>query len=237
MKEELFINEALDEAIKLYIASSFNQDGLTYNSFLVVVIRTLVLIYGEDRILNPYYLKDEEAFYHNLTIYGYNLTDVLLFRDALLNFYQEEKLNKKNKYQKPITYFQTVIEYLIDMFILKKGNTNVNYLEEEQFLNLIYINNVDPYRYSYKYLMDKNNFIEKYYYTKLNNFDVTKTINIALEDLEIAPIPKEKVNLLEEINMLFKTKLTSGNGYVDILLLMSVIVTSFSVISILVLCI
>ena len=237
MKEELFINEALDEAIKLYIASSFNQDGLTYNSFLVVVIRTLVLIYGEDRILNPYYLKDEEAFYHNLTIYGYNLTDVLLFRDALLNFYQEEKLNKKNKYQKSITYFQTVIEYLIDMFILKKGNTNVNYLEEEQFLNLIYINNVDPYRYSYKYLMDKNNFIEKYYYTKLNNFDVTKTINIALEDLEIAPIPKEKVNLLEEINMLFKTKLTSGNGYVDILLLMSVIVTSFSVISILVLCI
>lgn len=233
MKDEYFINEAIDEAIKLYVTSSFNQDGLIYNSFLVIVIRTLILIYGEDRILNPYYLKDEQAFYRNLTIYGYNLTDVYLFRDALLSFYQEDKENKKAKYQKPITFFQSVIEYLIDMFIMKKKNTNVDYLEEEKFLELIYVNNVDAYRYSYKYLMDKNNLTEKYYYTKLNGFDITKTFNMEIEDLKIFN-NQEKTTMIDEIKNLFKTKLTSGNGYVDILLLMSVIATSFSIISILV---
>ena len=190
MNNKYFINEAFDQAIKLYVASSLNQNGLVYNSFNVIVIRILVLIYGEDRILNPYYLRDESAFFHNLTIYGFTLMNVLSFKDAFLNFYEEE----------------------------------------EKFLDLIYVNNNDPYRYSYKYLMDKDNYIEKYYYTKLNDFDITKTINLDTNMLSSYQLLKEPTTS----NNIFKFKLTTGNGYVDILLLMSVIVTSFSIISILI---
>lgn len=236
MKDEYFINEAFDEAIKLYIASSLNKDGLIYNSFLVIVIRSLILIYGEDLILNPYYLKDEEAFYRNLAIYGYNYTNIALFKEDLLNFYKEDIANRQEKYQKPILFFQNVMESLIDMFILKKKNYPVNYQEEEAFLDLIYINNVDPYRYSYKYLMDKDNFIEKYYYTKLNDFDITKTIKLNVPDITENYQVKEENQFLDNLRHILKDRktLTTGNGYVDILLLMSVIFTSFSIISILI---
>ena len=156
--------------------------------------------------------------------------NVLSFKDAFLNFYEEDKKNQKLKYQKPIIYFRTVLKYLIDMFILKKKQTSISYEEEEKFLDLIYVNNNDPYRYSYKYLMDKDNYIEKYYYTKLNDFDITKTINLDTNMLSSYQLLKEPTTS----NNIFKFKLTTGNGYVDILLLMSVIVTSFSIISILI---
>ena len=132
-----------------------------------------------------------------------------------------------------------------------------------------------PYRIAYNYLMsDDPNFIEKYYYSKLNEMDVTREIalektingNLNLEALNYLGInlsnlknmsneeimksqnkayeyfevdaesPKRDQDLKEAIDYykIHGRKLTSGNGYVDILLLMSVIVTSLSVISIII---
>ena len=56
MKEEYFVNIAIQKAIKQYLASINNKDSINFNSFLVVIIRILVLIYGYADIINPFYL-------------------------------------------------------------------------------------------------------------------------------------------------------------------------------------
>lgn len=273
MKESYFINVALETAIKSYLIGSKDKDGILYNSFEVVVIRILALIYGELDILNPYYLKDEVAFLNNLAKFGMSRADVALFKEDFLNYYNLEKQNKDLKIKKKNLYFRTVLKYLVDMFVQKKQSVGVNYQAEEMFLELIYTSHTkNPYRVSFNYLINDNpEYIEKYYYSKLNELEVTSDIgntitsNLNLEALKYVGVnlsnlkdmsteqienaqreaynyfevdvasPMRDTDLEESINLLKnynRQRLTSGNGYVDILLLMSVIVTSLSVIAI-----
>ena len=272
MKERYFVNIALDEAIKTYIASSKNKDGIMYNSFLVVVIRLLALIYGRLDILNPYYLQNNVAFFNNLAKYGMNRSDIAVFKEELLNFYNFEVENQKRNIKVKNPYFITTLKYVVDMFVLKKKNADVSLLEEEKFLELIYTTHTkNPYRISYGYLMcDDDLFIEKYYYSKLNELEMTREINLNntistnlnlealnfvgvslsnLKNMSVNDIEKAKndaynyfevdatslnreQDLQDRINyykMYGTKKITTGNGYIDILLLMSVIATTLSI--------
>ncbi len=272
---EYFINIAIDQAIKLYLSNSKDQDGLIYNSFLVVTIRILALIYNEADLLNPYYLNNEVVFMNNLTKYGMSITDVHLFKDELFNYYNFECNNESKEIKEKNPYFIPVLKYLVDMFVAKKNNYGITYEEEETFLELAYTSHTtNPYRVSYNYLVcDNPLYIEKYYYSKINSLEVTKdlskTINLPLNlealnyvgvnltnlknmsDAEIAQAQKDAFNYfqvdatsanrnellensLEYLKTYGKRKITTGNGYVDILLLMSVIATSLSVFAIII---
>ncbi len=274
MKEEYFVNIAISRAIELYLSSSKNKDSILYNSFLVVTVRILAFIYGELDVLNPYYLNNSVAFFNNLAKYGMSRADIAIFKEEFLNYYkfEEENNNGKIKFKNP--YFKNVLKYLVDMFIFKRNSVEVNYQEEEMFLDLAYTSHTkNPYRVSYNYLASENpQYIEKYYYSKVNQFDVTsdlsKTIstNLNLEALKYVGVdlsslknmskdeienakneaynyfmvdatsPSRDDDLESAINNFknYGKKVTTGNGYVDILLLMSVIVTSFSVIAIII---
>ncbi len=273
MNEDYFINIAFDKALKLYIKSRDDKESVTYNSFLVVVIRLLVLIYGEADLLNPYYLGNKVVFLNNLSKYGMSNSDVALFKEELLSYYNFEIANNKDTIKVKNPYFKTILKYLTDMFVLKKKSTSVSYEDEETFLELVYTTHTkNPYRVSFSYLMNEDpTFIEKYYYSKLNELDVTKDLsktinmNLNLEALNYVGVNLSNLNNLSEKDLITAKdatynyfsvdadspmrdqelqdklvslkevkypKLTSGNGYVDILLLMSIIVTSFSVISI-----
>lgn len=276
MREEYFVNIAFEESIKSYIANANNQNNVHYNTSFVIVIRLLILIYGKLDILNPYYLKNSIVFMNNLAKFGVNKSEIALFKDDFLRFYEFEKENEKGKIKIRNPYFTVIQQYLVDMFIAKKKKESVSLKEEETFLDLIYSSHTtNPYRIAYNYLMsDDPNFIEKYYYSKLNEMDVTREIalektingNLNLEALNYLGInlsnlknmsneeimksqnkayeyfevdaesPKRDQDLKEAIDYykIHGRKLTSGNGYVDILLLMSVIVTSLSVISIII---
>ena len=276
MREDYFVNVAIESALKLYLKSKDNPESIKYNSFLVIVIRILVLIYGEADLYNPYYLNNKVAFLNNLGKYGMAKSDIAMFKEDLLNYFKFEVENVKRNIKQKNPYFTPVVKYLVDMFVLKKQNANVNYQEEEEFLELAYTSHTkNPYRVSYNYLnSDDALYIEKYYYSRLNSLDVTRDLsntinfNLNLEALNYLGINLSNLNnysqdelqskqnnlynyfsidplshnrdeeLQKNINYL-KTfghkKLSSGNGYVDILLLLSVIVTSFSIISIIIL--
>lgn len=192
MKEEYFVNIAISRAIELYLSSSKNKDSILYNSFLVVTVRILAFIYGELDVLNPYYLNNSVAFFNNLAKYGMSRADIAIFKEEFLNYYkfEEENNNGKIKFKNP--YFKNVLKYLVDMFIFKRNSVEVTYQEEEMFLDLAYTSHTkNPYRVSYNYLASENpQYIEKYYYSKVNQFDVTsdlsKTIstNLNLEALK-----------------------------------------------------
>ena len=268
MREEYFINIAIDKAIKTYIATKNQPNNVNYNSFLVVVIRILVLIYGEADILNPYYLNNDIAFLNNLAKYGLSKSDVVIFKDELFNFYQFALENNKKNIKERNPYFRSVLKILVDMFIMKRKSIGIKYDEEETFLDLAYTSHTtDYYRISDNYCMnDDPRFIEKYYYSKINELDVTKdlskTINMNLNldalkqigvnlsnitnmsEQELITAKEEAYsyfeidstkpnrdellqNSVDYLNMYGRRKVTSGNGFVDILLLMSVIVTFF----------
>lgn len=276
MREEYFVNIAFDKSIKSYLNYKDNKDSVSYNTFPVVVIRLLALIYGKLDILNPYYLKNNIAFMNNLCRYGITNSEIALFKDDFLRAYEFEEDNKSRKIKLRNPYFTTIQKYLVNMFVAKKKNQEVSLSEEEKFLDLIYSTHTkNPYRISYNYLnSDDVNFIEKYYYSKLNELDITreltldKTIsgNLNLEALnllglnlsnlknmsneeineaqnkayEYFEVDAQSINRDSELNKavdyykLYGKKITTGNGYVDILLLMSVIITSLSVISIII---
>lgn len=276
MREEYFVNVAFEESIKLYLAEKSNKDSLAFNSFPVVVIRLLALIYGNLDIINPYYLQNTIAFMNNLSKFGISKSQIALFKDDFLRFYEFEETNKTRKIKLKNPYFTTIQKYLVDMFVAKKKMEEVSLEEEETFLDLIGSTHTkNPYRLSYSYLMsDDMSFIEKYYYSKLNEMEVTqelaldKTItgDLNLEALNLLGVslsnlknmsndeihkaqnkaykyfdvdiesPKREEDLKEAVNYykMYGKRITSGNGYVDILLLMSVIVTSFSVIAIII---
>lgn len=276
MREEYFVNIAFEESIKLYLTSLSNKDSLAYNTFPVVVIRLLALIYGKLDIVNPYYLKNSVAFMNNLGKYGVSNSRIALFKDEFQKFYEFEQANDKRKIKQKNPYFINIQKYLVDMFVAKKKTEDVSLTEEESFLDLIGSTHTkNYYRLSYLYLMSDNpNFIEKYYYSRLNEMDVTKELvldktitgNLNLEALDLLGVSLSNLKNMsnEEINKaqnkayeyfevdalsptrekdlnkaidyykLYGKKITSGNGYVDILLLMSVIVTSLSVIAIII---
>lgn len=276
MKNKEFVNKAFDIAIKMYIDTKDKPNSIAYNSFLVVTIRILALIYGKTDIINPYYLDNSVVFFQNLGKYGISSSELAEFKEELLKFYVFESDNEERKIKLQNPYFKTVLKHLIDMFVVKKKNDKVSFSDEEKFLELIYTSHTkNAYRISYAYLMlDDVMYTEKYYYSKLNEVEMTreidldKTIRISLnlealnmigvtlsnlENMSAKDIEKAKneaynyfeVNatsqkredeLNEKINYyrMYGKKVTSGNGYVDILLLMSVIVTSFSVIAIII---
>ena len=275
MNKDYFLNIAMDQALKLYLSNSNDENGLIYNSFLVVTIRILALIYNEADLLNPYYLNNQVVFMNNLTKYGMSITDVHLFKDELFNYYNFECSNASKVIKEKNPYFTNVLKFLVDMFVLKKKTVGVSFEDEEKFLELAYTSHTkNPYRVSYNYLVSENPlFIEKYYYSKLNEMevtrDLTKTINLPLNlealnyvgvnltnlknmseeelaqaqnkaydyfdvDADSLKRNEQLENSLEYLKNYGKRKITTGNGYVDILLLMSVIATSFSVFAIII---
>ena len=267
-----FINEALDKAINDYLSSKQDVDGKIYNSFLVVFIRILCLIYGELDIINPYYTNNSDMFKYNLKRYNCP-DDVIDNLMLLLDMYYKIELKNENSLDKEENnYFVEVQKKLIDLFIYKIENYEVNDLEYKSFFDLLYTPATsNPLRQSYNYLKALNPFeVATYYQERINNakkfgkkieqkellnLDIYKLFNYKLSDIsrmnneELKNLNKNiyaslninenavnKNYLLEEaINKLKyndNNKVTTGNGYVDILIIMSIIVTSIMVVSI-----
>ena len=239
MKEGYFVNAAFSEGMNLYMISSKNEFSYVYNSFLTVVIRIIVLIYGRSDIINAYQLKDADKLKRYLAKYGLTSTELAIFLDAYESFYEYEQKNKERKIKGKNPYFEQTLKSLIDMFILKKKCVPVIYQEEEEFLDLIYTSHTkNPYRLSYVYLMNyRLDYFEKYYRSKQLEDDITrdlsKTVLTSLEDFNRIKENMKRsyeidANIEEKPDLFVFQKLSTGNGYVDILLLMSVIVTSIS---------
>ncbi len=264
-----FINEAFDKAINDYLISKDNIDSPLYESFLVVVIRMLINIYGELDILNPFYIKDEEAFTDNLMKYGAKKENIDSLKRLVDGFYQIDKRNKNAVKSEINIYFIEVQKSLIDLFTLKRVNFGLTENESKEFFNLLYTPGTNSFlRISYNFKNAEDIYeVAEYYKESLKEkektkeqedkknilgFDIYKLFNYSIADIskmsskdvdklnseiyESFDINENAINkeyLLEEkmreIQMQ-QNPITTGNGYVDILLIMSVIVTSIMVV-------
>ena len=263
-----FINEAFDKAINDYLNSKDKKESILYNSFLVVVIRLLVNIYGELDIINPYKIKSPEALNNNLMKFGYDQNNLTEFKRLLDGFYRIEKKNISSIKREDNIYFIDVQKKLIDMFNLKRLNYGITEKDRKEFFDLLYtpgssnvlrlsynfLNAIDVYEVAeyFKEVMKEEKKIEKTNKEKdLLSFETYKLFGInvsqlsTMNDDDVNRINKEiyksfdisenainKEYLLAQSIKEYKLKqtpVTTGNGYVDILLVMSIIVTTLMV--------
>ncbi len=268
--ERVFINEAFTKAINDYLSSVENPKGVVYNSFLVIVIRLLIVLYSELDIVNPMVINDEELLKNNLAKYGYSKNDLEMFLSDLQVYYdiEKENENKMIKIQNP--YFITIQKELIDMLIAKKLNFHLKEKEVQDFYDLLYTPySKNPLQVSYNFLMTDNvleidNYFRKqmkenvkmvvprekhllnvkayellnYSMDQINSMDANEIDRVNHQVYDYFKIRENAINkeyLLDKAIEAIereKNKVTSGNGYVDILLVMSIICTVIMVVGI-----
>lgn len=156
MQENLFVNQAIQEAMQIYSDSKDKKESLQYNTFLCTVIRMLILIYGED-VFAAYQKKDGTAFENILLQYGFSKEEYDAFLVTFDKFYtfairqQKKSIKKKNK------YFNLVQKYLIDMLVKRKSMQSVDAQVLLSFYELLFTaNSKDFYRKSTAVLLAYN---------------------------------------------------------------------------------
>lgn len=266
--KSFFINEAFDKAVNDYLISKDKEESVLYNSFLVVVIRMLVNIYGELDIINPFQTQNEEALNSNLMKYGATKEEINKFKRLIDGFYIIEKRNIQAIRREENPYFIDVQKCLIDLFNLKRLNFGMVARESHEFFDLLYtpgtsnalrlsynfLNAEDVYEIAeyYKEVISKKEEFHNSEKKNLLGFDVYKLFNVSIADLskmkeqdidnlnsqiyksfDISENAINKDYLLDEEVRKIKIQnnpITTGNGYVDILLIMSVIITTIMVV-------
>ena len=131
MNQNIFVNEAINEGIKNYLENNNSEE------FVTVIIKTLISIYGELDIINPYKTNTESGmggFDENIIKFGYSREELSLFKQNVMNFY----LTKNDK---PNKYFNEIEKQLIDMFYLKYSNIDKDKIDIEAFKNIIQFEN------------------------------------------------------------------------------------------------
>lgn len=260
MEGNVFVNEAISKAIADYIKFKERPDRGEFHSFLVVVIRTLVLIYGELDIVNPYRTNNVVGFDTNLKKFGCSGEVLEEFKRQMLAFFQ----NSENETMER-ELFVSIEKTLIDLFALRKKSVDVTEEEVNQFKSLLYLkNDANSYKNELYMKYTPNSDILLYYlnnklFEVKHNFTFTEFKDVALsaEAYQLAGFNAAQVmhlkdeeieNINNKVYHFFRIKdndlnkrgrldeairyykkygntITSGNGYVDLLLLMSVIAT------------
>ncbi len=260
---QVFINEAFTKAINDYLKSVEQPKSVVYNSFLVVVIRLLIIMYSELDIVNPMVINDEDLLKNNLAKYGYSKNNLDIFFSDLQVYYELEKDNENKTIKVKNPYFITVQKELIDMLIAKKLNFHLKEKEVQDFYSLLYTPySKNPLQVSYNFLMaddvlEIDNYFKKqmkenvkvvvprekhylnvkayellnYSMDQINNMDANEIDRVNHQVYDYFKIRENAINkeyLLDKAIEAIereKNKVTSGNGYVDILLIMSIICT------------
>ena len=268
-----FVNQAFSDAIELYLKFKNNKESSEYHSFFVVVIRTLVYIYGELDIINPYITQNEVnmgGLDNNLNKYGFPNDKIQDFKNQFL-LYQEQKQQGK----KPNSAFLKIEKYLIDMFLYKKRYNSISDEELHEFQNLLYLpqnsnqimqteleENVVQKEELWLYFQSKHyetthafalEEIKRYTLLPDAYFLLGYNMNQieSMTDQDLTSVNKQifdffrvdinqpnKDEMLEKAVNYYKrygNRLTSGNGYVDLLLFLSIIATVIFIVSLYVL--
>ena len=244
-----FINEAIDSGISNYLLIKQGSDYDKAHIFEVYIIRCLCKIYGDINILNPYRIGNANSLKSNLIMYGLKKEEMEEFIN-LMNEYSIW-LNSKNNVGK--TSITSKIELILVNMVVERNKTLKFSSEELEFFdkyfdpknnnfsklhNLITkdINIVPMYWNRKKILLDnnikfkkiRNDLLSSQIYDKygIDKDDISRMSEDKVRNINNRIITSEKEN--EKRVKKFNPKsiiITSGNGFVDTLMLLSIMTT------------
>lgn len=251
-----FVNRAIDVGITNYLLKKNNEKYDKSHVFEVTVIEMLVNIYGEINIINPYKLRDSKSFIKNLQLFGLSSKNTYQFIDLMDTYYkwligtskkstnlmekikfvllqmvlnkagEKELSNAEQKYYK--AFFENKLLGLSELSSLM-GDSNVNFYRMWNLKKNFLTGKLPQFNYN---IILPDFFDEKKYkefgislndMSKLSNETVEKINNkIVVEDAE----NKRKKS---KFTIPLKLAITSGNGFVDTLVLLSVMATEIMI--------
>lgn len=247
-----FINPAIEYGLQSYInvtnGNSYNKSHL----FEMSVISVLVEIFGEKAILLPYKIDNPTAFKNNLLIYDYDENCMKIFINNLLNYYSYIKDYKTQKtHTNAMVYIELalldmvsrksqkkeidskLIEKLDDFIIyndsLNKLRSIISTEKEKQVINTW--NELKASLLSKKQEQTQISYLDKKEYEKYGiNIKSIELLNSKeIEEINEAIKNEENRTVTEKTTVTNKKLLTSGNGYVDVLIILSIIFTEILV--------
>ncbi len=252
--EKFFINQAIERGIDSYI---LNKNGEHYNKmykFEMLIISALTIIYGEKSILLPYKIDNEKAFECNLLMYDLKDTDLKKFISYMQKYYDFMEEFKSEKMAEGIV--EEIEKIIIDML---KKRSKVKKLTNDELENLSKIfdnnysfnsmfsnNNVNIIK---RYWLDTKesltdtqiemiginpNLLSREEYSAYG-FDIRtiaclsaseiSEVNNAIEENKKKKFQTEEVSFFKRFNLY----LTTGSGFVDKLMLLSIVATELMI--------
>lgn len=250
----IFINDSISSGISNYLLIQDKKEYDKVHIFEVYVIRCLCKIYGNINILNPYRIENENSFKSNLIMYGLSVREMEEFI-KLMDDYSKWLNSEKNVGKTDIT---SKIEILLINMIIERSKVNKltekdieffdkffdpknNNLEKLHSLITKDINIVPMYWSRKKSLLVGNDIKFKLIRKDLLSSSTYDKYGLDKEDL--AKMSEEKVRNINN-RILEKEKednkrskkfipknliITSGSGFVDTLMLLSIMTTEIMV--------
>lgn len=254
--QKYFINPAIEQGISNYI--QYRQTG-KYNrtcTFEMHIIKSLCVIYGEKSIILPYKIDNEKAFACNLLMYDLKENKMKQFINLMKSYYDYiQNLDNTQVPSNLITEIETILIEMINLRAKKQEFTMDEIKEFEAIFNPIDgdIKTIKRLIGTDDGLIIKTWNIQKMELTntQINMMSVNpnllhpeKYAIYGLEFKDIATLSSEKVdeinqkiaeteNNLAQFNKKEKHSrkiiLSTGNGFVDKLMLLSIIMTEIMI--------
>lgn len=249
----IFINDSISSGISNYLLIKQEKDYDKAHIFEVYIIRCLCKIYGDINILNPFRIGNENSFKSNLIMYGLKQEKMEEFI-SLMNDYSKWLNSEKNVGKTDITSKIEII--LIDM-IIERNKSNKFTNSELDFFdkyfdpknnnfatlhNLITkdINIVPMYWNRKKTLLNnnmkfkriRNDLLSSEVYDKygIDKDDMSKMSEEKVRNINNRILQNEKEN--NKRSKKFNPRnviITSGNGFVDTLMLLTIMTTEIMI--------
>lgn len=256
LMNNIFINEFINNGINAYLLKKQDKDYSLAHIFELKVIEVLIRIYGEINIINPYRTGSEKSLRDNFKIYG--LTNEEYYRFiGYLNDYNDwlnSMSREKNDTIKEIELL--LIRMILLKNINVKATSDDIEVYDDLFLakdrKIAQINEMastNPYYVQKYYLRKKKIYFEDndLHFEEIEPDLLSKTMyqRHGLSINEVVQLSNLKINEINNIitseeEDLNKSKLrvkpiglnvvlTSGSGFVDTLVLLSIMVTEIMV--------
>ena len=251
---EIFVNSAIQNGIINYLNFINNKEINKIHIFEFWVIRVLVCIYGEINIINPYKLSKANSFKNNLLIFGLKEHEVNLFIKYMEEY--DKWLNGPAGIKKT-NIFNKISTLLINMLLIKSIKHNISSKDIELFNSFFDPEDKDLLKIKELMVEDKS-LIPKLWKRKKGQFTEKLIFKEILPDL-LEPSDYKRYGLsINEVKQLSNLKikeindkiineeresseggrenfdpkrliLTSGSGFVDTIVLLSIMVTEIMV--------
>ncbi len=227
-------NDTLLNAIAKYLN---NKDDV---SFETNIVRILIHIYNEIDFINPYLLHEYSLIDENILRYGLPKEELIKFKQVFTNYMQTHDTDA----------FLTVYKIIMDMILYKYKNSFITKEEVAEYEKIFFqgksVNVLNKYwdKTLYK-INNKLSFKEvkenvfnpyAYYLQGKTMADIQEMSNESLYHLNLKilrdyNIKVDDSNLVNKLNkaidkaMMPKGQLSTGNGFVDILMFLSFVAT------------
>lgn len=250
-----FINDGIEDGITAYLKYKENETFDRNHTFELYVIKALTIIYGEKSIILPYQIQNEEAFKCNLMLYDLREQDMESFLflmgkySSYLKHYRNgskptdliEKIeyiiiemmkyrSRKHEFSnEEISEFETIFNPIdgdlkqIKKMISKDTGLIINtWNSNKEGLSTTQVNIMTEKPSLLRPEVYKEYGLDIHELAKLSNYQIAEVNKNILNQIELPKIKKEKKKYKPIL-------ITCGNGFVDKLMLLSIMMTEIMI--------